>query len=223
MCPSDSPCAERALRLRPHPRPPATTSTTTASFRIPPRGGGCAAMGWVYPCARLRTCSSISTTTSACSPVCNPASQQAGQSTRPRAGSHTRPAAPAATRPPAHLRVCSRSRLRNRWPASRLPARTSPTRLGSRLCAYKTGCPPAASIVPSPPTQLLAAAPACSACHPACYSPTDSSPCPPRWLPTCRQGSHAPPLSYKSTVVVYILCIYNPFNVFNVGIMQFSS
>ena len=57
---------------------------------------------------------------------------------------------------------------------------------------------------------------------PVC-SPTHSSLCLPGHLPTCRQGSPAPPLSYKSPVVVYILCIYNPFNVFNVGIMQLSS
>ena len=44
---------------------------------------------------------------------------------------------------------------------------------------------------------------------------------PPAHLPPACLGSCL--CSYKSTVIVYILCIYKPFNVFTVGMMQFSS
>ena len=101
----------RALRLRPHPSSPATTSTAAASLRIlraataaRPRGG-CAlvpahapARQPLPPPARERA-----STTSACSPVRIPACQQAGQFACPRAESHPRPAASAAAHPPAHL------------------------------------------------------------------------------------------------------------------------
>ena len=194
MCPSDSPRTDRVLRLHPQPLSAPMTATAAASLCIPPRGDGSAAMGPVCPYARPRTRSPTPTTTSARSPVRSPATQQAGQSACPCARSHTCPAAPAATHPPAHLlhalrgarmvlertaggalldgvfgvlRGCGvavdRDTDRCRLAHPRLYAgRAARAATGLILLQAEDRF-----VIPGPPMQPLAAAPARSACYPA--------------------------------------------------------